>query len=176
MPEQTVLEGVSTGWGADITADGRYRRRLWRVWDESLPRLAWVMLNPSTADAHRDDPTIRRCIGFARSHCYGGIDVVNLFQLRATDPDQVRYAGSRVALGPNPDDPIRATAPAAVVVAWGAVHRAMQPRSAEVLDLLHDTSRIVLCLGTTQDGHPRHPLYVPARQRLVPYAIGDADE
>ncbi|TMF61888.1 MAG: DUF1643 domain-containing protein, partial [Chloroflexi bacterium] len=68
--------------GATFSADRRYRYRLWRRWDGARPVVAFVMLNPSTADARRDDPTIRRCIGFAKSWGFGGVEVVNLFAYR----------------------------------------------------------------------------------------------
>lgn len=72
--------------GAIISECGRYRFQLWRIWDETKPKVLFIMHNPSTADAEKDDPTIRRCIGFARAWGYGGIYVGNLFPYRATDP------------------------------------------------------------------------------------------
>jgi len=61
---------------------GDYRYHLWRTWDETRPRLLWVMLNPSTADGETDDPTVRRCIGFSKGWGYGSIEIVNLFAYR----------------------------------------------------------------------------------------------
>ena len=72
--------------GAVISDCKRYRYRLWRIWNGSQSRLVFVMLNPSTADGEQDDPTIRKCVGFAERLGYGGIEVVNLFAWRATDP------------------------------------------------------------------------------------------
>jgi hypothetical protein len=77
-----------SGRGALLSEDGRYRYRLWRLWDDLAPVMVWVMLNPSTADADLDDPTIRKCIGFAKANRHGGIIVVNLFAWRATDPKE----------------------------------------------------------------------------------------
>lgn len=71
--------------GAILSACGTYRYHLWRLWDKALPVMVFVMQNPSTADASHDDPTIRKCIGFAKRHGYGGISVRNIFALRATD-------------------------------------------------------------------------------------------
>ncbi len=75
--------------GATISSCGKYRFRLWRIWDESKPCVYFMMHNPSIADAMIDDPTIRRCIGFAKSWEYGGIYVGNLYSYRATDPKEL---------------------------------------------------------------------------------------
>src|SRR5262245_19133112 len=84
-----------------ISPCGLYRYWLTRTWDNSLRRVCWVMLNPSTADAEQDDPTIRRCVGFARSWGAGGIIVVNLFAFRASDPKALLRAADPV--GPDND-------------------------------------------------------------------------
>jgi hypothetical protein len=75
--------------GAEISECGKYRWKLWRIWDETKPCVLWIMHNPSTADSERDDPTIRRCISFAKTWGYGGIYVGNLFPYRATLPFQL---------------------------------------------------------------------------------------
>ncbi len=75
--------------GAEISECGKYRYRLWRIWDKSKAMVMFLMLNPSTADAMLDDPTVRRCIGFAKSWGYGGIVVCNLFAYRATNPKEL---------------------------------------------------------------------------------------
>jgi hypothetical protein len=75
--------------GAEISECGRYRWKLWRIWDDSKAKVLFIMHNPSTADAEQDDPTIRRCIGFAKTWGYGGIYVGNLFPFRATDPKEL---------------------------------------------------------------------------------------
>lgn len=78
--------------GAILSACGKYRYQLWRIWDDSLPLCMWVMHNPSTADADSDDPTIRRCIAFAKSWGYGGIYVGSLTPYRATNPKDLLTA------------------------------------------------------------------------------------
>ena len=152
--------------GAVFSRDGRYRYRLWRRWKRSLPVVAFVMLNPSTADAQRDDPTIRRCIGFARRWGCGGIEVVNLFALRATDPRRLRY--TRDPVGPeNVAHLARAAGRASLVVAaWGA-DPAVGTRGTELARRL---SRRLRCLGVTRAGAPRHPLYLRSSARAVPLA------
>ena len=71
---------------ARLSDDRRYRYLLVRRWDNTLPDATFVMLNPSTADERDDDPTIRKCIGFAKRWGCGGIKVVNLYAFRATNP------------------------------------------------------------------------------------------
>jgi hypothetical protein len=154
--------------GAAFSRDGRYRYRLWRRWDRSRPAIAFCMLNPSTADARRDDPTIRRCIGFAREWGYGGIEVVNIFALRATDPRRLR--SSRDPVGPRNDAfMLRAAARSPVVIAWG-VHGALRDRGTEALKLFGAGSRL-LALGRTRSGAPRHPLYLRRDAAVMEYAL-----
>ncbi len=87
--------------GAAFDSTGTYRYALWREWDASAPRLGFVLLNPSTADAENDDPTLRRCMGFARAWGYGSLQIVNLFAYRATVPDALRWVAD--AVGPEND-------------------------------------------------------------------------
>lgn len=72
--------------GAAFSKCKMYRYRLWRIWDDKKPKVLFIMLNPSTADSTMDDPTIRRCIGFAKSWDYGGLYVGNLFPYRCSQP------------------------------------------------------------------------------------------
>jgi hypothetical protein len=117
-----------------------------------------VMLNPSTADARRDDPTIRRCIAFARAWGYAGIDVVNLFAYRSTRPEELLRVADPI--GPLNDAHIlRAHAASSLTVAaWGAEAVAAD-RARRVVGLLGGD---IACLGTTVAGAPRHPLYLRA--------------
>lgn len=156
----TVSEAVQRG--ADISHCGRYRYTLWRRWGPGHMCM-FVGLNPSTADATVDDPTIRRCVAFARSWGYSGLLMTNLFAWRATDPRDMLAADDPV--GPDNDQTLRATWLAAgiTVAAWGT-HGTHQGRDAHVramLPALH-------CLRLTKDGHPGHPLYLP--RNLPPLA------
>jgi hypothetical protein len=154
---------------AVISADGTYRYSLVRIWDPARPRLVFVMLNPSTADASEDDRTIGRCMDFARRNGYGSIEVVNLFALRSTDPRHLATHPDPV--GPDNDLHLqRAAYRRVVVVAWGA-HPMTKQRVAPVLRLLRNASRecTLHCLGMTKSLAPRHPLYVSGTQPLVPY-------
>lgn len=169
--------------GAILSNDGTYRYRLWRIWDDDLAPCAFVMLNPSTADAAQDDPTIRRCIGFARAWGSGGIVVVNLFAARATDPTElVRLEARGIDLVGRPaaDEHIRkALAVTDVVVcAWGKTlgtwgkrwRDALDARSAEVLAMVPQGVE-VCSLGVTAGGHPRHPLYLRADTPREPFGV-----
>lgn len=158
--------------GAALSTDGRYRYRLWRIWQPVKPHLVWVLLNPSTADAATDDPTLRRCIGFARDWDYGGVVIVNLFGLRATNPRELLTYTDPV--GPENDthvaNALRHPNAGPVICGWGCspilTHPGNAGRERKVLDTLRDGGRTIWCLGQTKDGHPRHPLYIAASTPL----------
>lgn len=152
--------------GARISPCGQYRYELSRIWGEG-PVLSFVMLNPSTADASVDDATIRRCLSFAKRDGFDGLRVVNLFAFRATDPSVMARAVDPV--GPENDayllDLFMTDGPA-VVAAWGA-GGGLHGRDVAVRRLAGMMGVDLLCLGATQNGSPRHPLYVRADQPLV---------
>lgn len=152
---QIVVGAIETCRAATLSRCRRYRYSLTRTWDTDLPTVAFVGLNPSTADARRDDPTVRRCVGFARDWGYGTLILVNLFAFRATDPSELLDV--RDPVGPENDDWLARVAESAdkVVAAWG-VHGCLRGRDQAVLGLLPS----VACLGRTREGHPRHPLYL----------------
>lgn len=158
--------------GATFDETGQYRYTLWRCWDGAGRKVAVVMLNPSTADHRRDDPTIRRCIGFARRWGYGSLLVVNLFAYRTHSPAILRQVAEPV--GSRNDHYLRYARRRAadVVVAWGT-HGALHDRHQRALTLLGGR-RPLLCLGQTRDGFPKHPLYLPASSELRPFPCGNA--
>lgn len=153
--------------GASFSACGAYRYVLWRTWGDGAP-LNVIGLNPSTADATRDDPTIRRCTDFARRWGLGGVVVTNLFGLRSTQPRGLYE--HREPVGGENDAAILAQAQAAgmVLAAWGT-HGALHGRGAAVAALLRERSVPLLAFSPTRDGHPRHPLYVPKVAEPRPY-------
>lgn len=169
----TGLGDSPVAGSASFDASGIYRYRLTRRWDPARPSMAWIMLNPSTANARSDDPTIRRVIGFSRTWGFGMVEVVNLFALRASDPRQLTTSPAPVGPGNDRALVTAASSSAAIVVAWGD-HGAMVNRMTgvrrceEVLDLV-GSSRSLLTLGVTSRGQPRHPLYMPKDAQAEAY-------
>lgn len=150
-----------------ISICGQYRYKLARdPADDYATRgpALFIMLNPSTADALLDDPTIRRCRGFAKTWDCAGIVVANLYALRATNPVDLWTHPDPV--GPDNDVMLEALIREheTIVCAWGA--NAQHGRVDIVRKMFHRLSR-PMCLGTTKDGSPRHPLYIRADQPLI---------
>lgn len=154
---------------ATLSPCGLFRYRLGRRWAEGAT-LLFVMLNPSTANAAIDDPTIRRCIGFAQAEDFGAIEVVNLFAYRTPDPKALKAAGFPV--GPDNDAAIMAAVLNAntICLAWGA-HGAGLGRTGEVLALLKQAHRAPWCLERTRSGQPAHPLMLLSSCRLQPFEV-----
>jgi hypothetical protein len=157
---------------ATFDASRRYRYRLRRHWGPSPRHVLFIMLNPSTADERVLDPTIRRCIGFAKAWGFGGIDVVNLFAWRATDPRLLRRIADPV--GPDNDAVIAAALrqSSLAVAAWGAEALARR-RAIDVGRFATRARTSLFCLGTTLHGYPRHPLYV--KQTTAPQRFAMID-
>lgn len=157
---------------ATFSPCGRYRYELTRSWDATLPELLVVMLNPSTADAAVDDPTIRRVMRFARDAGYGELRVMNLYALCSVDPAALWASDS---VGPENDYRLSAallvrwSEHRPVLAAWGTTPWS-KSRAPRVIALVPGVRW--MCLGTTKDGSPRHPLYVPALQTMVPFLAG----
>jgi hypothetical protein len=158
ITQPTYLELFPVG-DARISECGEYRYSLTREVGAGAGSVLWIMLNPSTADASRDDPTIRRCKGFTRLWGFGRIEVVNLFAYRATDPLELSSADDPI--GPENMHTITQCKYAhdRVVLAWGGkVPHKFRWHAKAVASLFTPD---VLCLGTNKGGSPKHPLYVP---------------
>lgn len=150
---------------AEFSDDRVYRYTLWRVW-ERTDYVMFMGLNPSTADETKDDPTIRRCIGFAEDWGFGGLCMVNIFAYRATLPADMKKA--KDPIGPKNDYHIALCGMRSGlnVAAWG-VHGIHNGREKEIPLLLHS-----LChLGLTKGGHPRHPLYLSKTTKPIPWRL-----
>lgn len=155
---------------ATLSPCGLYRYQLLRRWAWDSYALVVVMLNPSTADASVDDPTIRRVTGFAEREGYGGILVYNLFAYRATNPRELATVADPV--GTMNDSfltyALQACADTGrpVLAAWGSSELARE-RAAAVTRLVPGVSWV--CLGTSKNGAPRHPLYLKNTAPMVPF-------
>ncbi|MEZ8990005.1 DUF1643 domain-containing protein [Vibrio sp. 10N.261.51.A3] len=132
-----------------------YRYELWRTWDESKPYAMFIGLNPSTADETEDDPTIRRCINFAKSWGYGGLCMANLFAYRATQPEDMKRATNPIG-DENDETLTRLSKSAGVIVgAWGN-DGVFLNRSEDVRALVPEIN----VLKVNKSGEPAHPLYL----------------
>ena len=151
---------------AIVSPCGKYRYTLERLWGTG-PTLLIVMLNPSTADAQKDDQTIRRCRHIAQLFGYGAMKVVNLFAYRTKSPKDLKASvGILGILGPNNDEQIAGAArdAEAILVAWGN-HGSFLGRDSQVRRILldnKDPKTPVYCIAMTRRCQPMHPLYAPS--------------
>lgn len=149
-----------------ISADEKYRYWLSRGFfsGSKTDYVLFVMLNPSTADAVIDDPTIKRCIGFARSWGRPGLVVANLYAYRATKPSDL-WKSTDPEGWQNDMYLARLMLNSSLIVcAWGA--NAKLQRVERFKKMASELDVILYCLGTTKNGSPKHPLYIKAAQEL----------
>ena len=141
-----------------------YRYTLHRIWNEAKPYCMFVGLNPSTADEVQNDPTVRRCIGYAIDWGFGGLVMTNIFAFRATDPNVMK--AHREPVGPRNNYWLKKVSANAglTLCAWGN-HGHHLGRSAEVVRLLTDPH----CLKITGTGEPSHPLYLKKDLKPIPF-------
>lgn len=165
------MAAETTRCGAVFSDCRAYRYSLWREWDRDARQLVVVGLNPSTADETQDDPTIRRCIGFAKREGCGKLVMLNLFAFRATRPKDMLAALDPV--GAHNDAMLRSYADdprtAVVLAAWG--NHGSPERVAEVRALFP----LLYCLGRNASGSPKHPLYVRGDAPVTVYHGVPAD-
>lgn len=163
-----------TSAGAVFSLDRRFRYRLWRIWDPDRLCVTFLMLNPSIADEQELDPTLRRCMAFAKSWGYGGMQIVNVFPMVSTDPRALRADGNGwdrdgARGGHRNLDEIIEVARSTSKVILGFGSPAMHP------DLRYALKRLRICLPdayalcVNKDGSPTHPLYLPAKCTPEPY-------
>lgn len=151
--------------GATFSDCKKYRYSLWRIWEGGKGVVTFIGLNPSTADENIDDPTIKRCINFAKSWGYGGIYMVNLFAFRATDPKVMKATDYPV--GSDNDKWIKQLIDESeiAVAAWGN-HGKHLRRDRTVKKLIGSKLH---CLEKSKDGNPKHPLYL--KKDLTPISF-----
>lgn len=170
-----MKQQVAPGRAAWFDTDMIYRYSLSIELEETLhPRTCvFIMLNPSTADAFQNDPTVTRCIRYAREWGFEELAVLNLFAYRSTDPRKLNQAPDPV--GPLNDMHFRSilrgnsTGAPFVVCAWGTLG-GIKNRDVEVMKLLEDESITPHALRVTKSGYPSHPLYLPADLRPMLYS------
>ncbi|MEM7472810.1 MAG: DUF1643 domain-containing protein [Pseudomonadota bacterium] len=163
MITRTHLKGdaASTAVYSDCES---YRYALTRIWDDAGGKIAFVMLNPSTATEVQNDPTVERCERRARALGYGAFRVCNIFAWRDTDPFKMRKAAEPI--GPMNDGAIADACDWAdrIVAAWGT-HGAHLNRGPQVETLMRATGKPLYHLGLSKAGHPKHPLYIAYKQQ-----------
>lgn len=162
------MSDLFTETGATFSDCRSYRYRLWRYWDRTKPPLCFLMLNPSTADDLSNDPTVERCQRRALAMGFGGLEVVNIFAYRSTDPSALYSLDDPV--GPENDQAIRDACGLAgmVICAWGD-HGKINGRSAQIKRLLSVAGIVPHALAVNSSGEPKHPLYVSYDTSPLPF-------
>lgn len=145
-----------------------YRYSLVHEWDRALPRVCFLMLNPSVADEQQLDPTLRRCLGYARSWHFGSFEIGNVFAFRATDPRAMKAATD--PFGPaNVEHLMRMTRDHVMVVAAWGVHATHRGGDTVALRCL-PRGKTIHALALTKSGAPKHPLYLRGDLRPIRFA------
>jgi hypothetical protein len=166
--EDQALQVGAVTRRARISKCGKYRFALVRSWDKSKPFVMFMMLNPSTADAEKDDPTIRRCMAFAKVWGYGGICVGNLFPYRATDPSELLIADHVLPYDNFPGENLQwigimAKSCELVICAWGNAHILKKFWKKNIYEQYAPLKQFVTklrYLELSKDNTPKHPLYL----------------
>ncbi len=159
------MDGCNLKTDAKLSSCRNYRFALWRTWDESKPFAMIIGLNPSTADEVQDDPTITRCINFAKSWGYGGVCMANLFAFRATEPSVMKSQSDPVGADNDVWLTNLAKDAGVVVAAWGNDGSHLN-RSSVVKELVPNLHYLKM----NKSGEPAHPLYL--KGDLKPVAMG----
>jgi len=146
-----------------------YRYRLWRIWDEAKPKVMFIMLNPSTADGEMDDPTVRRCIGFAKSWGYGGLYIANLFAYRSTQPKDLLEHTDVVGLDNSFHLNEMSKKCEIAVCAWGNSKIVNKLKFNK--QLLKGLKIPLYCIELSKDGTPKHPLYLKSELKPIKFLI-----
>jgi len=155
---------------AILSLCGKYRYTLTRRWGDAEGGVTWIMLNPSTADAETDDPTIRRCMVFTQRLGFDALVVVNIFAYRATDPREiVELGGGEESQGPENGMYIHWACRQGklLIAAWGSLREPLRGAARIISKVVRGEGLALKCLGKTKDGQPRHPLYVRKDAELI---------
>ena len=165
--ENEALNKTDVSRSAVISSCGNYRYSLERKWDETKPKVMFLMLNPSTADANTDDATIRRCIGFAKSWGYGSLCVGNLFAYRSTNPKELLNVSEPIGMENKWYLDLMANVSKTIICAWGnaPIVNKLGKKFGENWKPLKGIDNLHY-IDLSNDGTPKHPLYL--KSELVP--------
>lgn len=157
--------------GAIFSDDKKHRFVLWRYWKPGRPFILFIGLNPSRANEFFNDPTIKRCISFAKREGYGGMLFGNLYSLKSPNPAVIKHDLE----GANHPNHYRYLVGmldlcSTVVPCWGSWDFISDAES-HVRSLIRSAGRPVMCFGTNRDGRPKHPLYLKSDCPLIPYSL-----
>ena len=155
--------------GVRLSSCKKHRLQLWREWDSNLPKVLFIMLNPSTADHEQDDPTLRRCIDFAKQWGYGGLYIGNLYSLRAADPKTL----VKVSKFNHRDNYKHIVSIALqcqlVVCAWG--NYPIIKKLGIPLNIFKQLNQKLHCIALSKTGTPKHPLYLKKSLTPIPFVL-----
>lgn len=168
MPNKFFWDNPDFRSGAEFSECRKYRYVLWRRWGWSgyAQQVMFIGLNPSTADETEDDPTIRRCIGFAKSWGYAGLLMMNAYAFRATNPREMKRQIDPVGPGNDEAFGYRRTQVGLIVACWGS--HCSESRERQVCDAV---GKPIQCFGLTKAGRPKHPLYLPSCADLEVFSL-----
>ncbi len=147
---------MTTTSSATFSPDRIHRYALWRTWDKSKGIAMFIGLNPSTADEVKNDPTVTRCINYAKRWGYGGMIMSNIFAFRATDPKVMKAAIDPVG-AENDKWLLKLAEEASIIMAVWGNHGEFKKRGKAVMNLFEGIE--LHCLTMNKTGHPKHPLY-----------------
>lgn len=167
MAEISIQEGA----GAEFSKCRKYRFALWRIWDKSKPLIMFIGLNPSTANETEPDNTIKSVTRISTTLGYGGFYMMNCFPFVSTDPDALKdydkevFSQQQFFLNNQKLKEVGAICKD-VVFAWGGFEVVKEfKRDKELMQIFPDAKALIL----NKDGSPRHPLYISAKQKLIPF-------
>ena len=149
---------------ATFSKDRLYRYSLHRIWNEDLPKVLFIGLNPSTATETKNDPTIRRCMQYAKDWGFGGYIMGNIFAYRSTDPSNLYKIKNPIGIKNNYWLKKLHKEADLTIAAWGTNGKFLN-RGKEVLSFILE----VKCLRMTKAVFPSHPLYLPKNLTPIPY-------
>ncbi len=158
--------------GAVFSEDRIYRYLLWRIWASNGGMVTFICLNPSVADETTDDPTVRRCAGYAKAWGYGGMYVVNLFPLRSTNPEKLREIVPLRGVSLENEEHISWAVQHSLkaIAAWGN-HGLLRNAGQKTYRMLYCSGlgHRLFCLGMTKKKQPTHPLYLRKDAKPIPF-------